>query len=421
MPNAHPDPHGTHDAPETLDAASAPRSRRARRLRLAATAVAGLLGLATACAPGAEESAASDDGAVPVSIIYSQSGPLAAYGEAYRNGLEAGLDYATDGTGEVDGQEIDLQYADDAGDAAKAVGLAKDAIGSGSQIIAGTVSSGVALPLAEQAEQNEVLYISGPAAADDVTGINRYTFRSGRQTYQDVATAGAFLGDPDGQTIAVFAQDNAFGQGNVVGVESVLGAEGADVVPVLVPEDATEFTPFARRILDADPDLVFVAWAGDTTSAMWQSLSQQRVFDRVPVTTGLGDVASYGAYGAASEDITFLSHYFGTAPDNEVNTALVDYLESQGEEPDLFSPDGFVAGQMIVHAIEEGDGDVDSMIEALEGWEFEGPKGTATVRAEDHALIQPMFEARLVRQGDGFTPELVEDVDAETVAPPVAG
>lgn len=394
-----------------------------RSLAVAAAAVVGVLGL-SACAPDSGSASSGEDGeaaAVPVSIIYSQSGPLAAYGEAYRNGLEAGIDYATDGSGEVDGREIELDFADDAGDPAKAVGLAKDAIGSGTQIIAGTVSSGVALSLAEQAEQNEVLYISGPAAADAVTGINRYTFRSGRQTYQDVATAGSLIGDLEGKKVAVFAQDNAFGQGNVAGVEAVLGGDGAEVEPVLVPEDATEFTPFARRILDAEPDLVFVAWAGDTTSAMWQSLDQQQVFDEVPVTTGLGDIASYGAYGAASEQITFLSHYFAGAPDNEVNAAMVESLEEAGAEADLFSPDGFVAGQMIVHAIEEGGGDdVDAMIEALEGWEFEGPKGTTTVRAEDHALIQPMFAATLSEQGGSFVPELADQVEPDVVAPPVA-
>lgn len=394
-----------------------------RSLAVAAAAVVGVLGL-SACAPDSGSASSGEDGdgaAVPVSIIYSQSGPLAAYGEAYRNGLEAGIDYATDGSGEVEGREIELDFADDAGDPAKAVGLAKDAIGSGTQIIAGTVSSGVALSLAEQAEQNEVLYISGPAAADAVTGINRYTFRSGRQTYQDVATAGSLIGDLDGKDVVVFAQDNAFGQGNVAGVEAVLGGGGATVEPVLVPEDATEFTPFARRILDADPDLVFVAWAGDTTSAMWQSLDQQQVFDEVPVTTGLGDIASYGAYGAASEQITFLSHYFAGAPDNDVNAAMVEALEQAGAEADLFSPDGFVAGQMIVHAIEEGGGDdVDAMIEALEGWEFEGPKGTTTVRAEDHALIQPMFAATLAEEGGSFVPELADQVEPDAVAPPVA-
>ena len=391
-----------------------------RITRLAPALLATSALVLTGCAPTAGGDA--EVGApVPVAIITSQTGPLAAYGEAYLNGFEAGLDYATDGTGTVDGREIDITYLDDAGDADKAVTLAKDVIGQGTQILAGTASSGIALALAEQAAQNEILYISGPAAADAVTGINKYTFRSGRQTFQDVATAGTFIGNPSGKSVVVFAQDTAFGQGNVAGVDAVLGGQGATVTSVLVPEDATEFTPFAQQVLASGADLVFVAWAGATSGAMWQALSQQGVFESMPVVTGLGDVATYGAYGEASEDISFLSHYFGGAAGTDAEKAMIASLEAGGHQADLFSPDGFTAAQMIVQAIREGGDTVDGMIAALEGWQFDGVKGGYTIRAEDHALIQPMFQAGLVADGDSFVPELLEVVDADTVAPPVAG
>ncbi len=392
-----------------------------RTTKFLAPAVVAVAGITLAgCAPAGGTGGDVGD-AVPVAIITSETGPLAAYGEAYLNGFKAGLDYATDGTGTVDGRELDITYLDDAGDADTAVSLAKDVIGNGTQIIAGTVSSGIALGLAEQAAQNEILYISGPAAADAVTGVNEYTFRSGRQTYQDVATAGTFLTDLAGQTVVVFAQDTAFGQGNAAAVEAVLGAQGATVTSILVPEDATEFTPFAQQVLGSGADLAFVAWAGATSASMWQALSQQGVFEAMPVVTGLGDISTYGAYGEASEQISFLSHYFGGASGTEAEAAMIDGLDALGAEADLFSPDGFVAAQMIVQAVAEGGDTVDGMIAALEGYTFEGPKGTTTIRAEDHAVIQPMFQARLVADGDTFVPELIAVVDADTVAPPVAG
>jgi len=373
------------------------------------------------CAPSTDGGSGGDELApVDVSIITSQTGPLAAYGEAYLAGFDAGLDYATDGTGTVDGRELNITITDDAGDADKAVTAAKDVIGQGQKIIVGTVSSGIALALAEQAEQNKVLYISGPAAADGITGVNDYTFRSGRQSFQDVATAGTFIGDPAGKSVLVFAQDTAFGQGNVAAATAVLGGQGADVTSLLVPEDATEFTPFAQQIVDAQPDLVFVAWAGATSGAMWEALSQQGVFDSVPVATGLGDVSTYGAYGAASDQISFLNHYFGGATDNDANAAMVSYLEAEGKQADLFSPDGFVAAQMVVQAVREGGDDVDAMIAALEDWTFDSVKGSITVRAEDHAMIQPMFQVSLVADGDSWIPELVTAVDADAVTPPVA-
>ncbi|MFB7889655.1 substrate-binding domain-containing protein [Cellulosimicrobium cellulans] len=403
------------------------RTKKSQRPALAVAALAAASLVLAACAPtdatggdttGGESSTSADP--VDVGIIYSKTGPLAAYGEAYYEGFQAGLDYATDGTGEVDGRPVNVTFHDDGGDPDKAVGQAKDLIGKGYQILGGTVVSGVALKLAEQAEQNKVLYISGPAAVDALTGINDYTFRSGRQSLQDVATAGTFV-DPDGAKVVVFAQDNAFGQGNLAAVEAVLGAQGAEVTSVLVPEDATEFTPFAHQIVDAAPDLVFVAWAGATSGAMWQGLDQQGVLDSTTVVTGLGDVATYGAYGGAASKVDFLNHYFPGAAGTEVEDAMLASVEEAGKQADLFTPDGFVAAQMVVHAIEEGGDDVDAMVDALEGWSFEGPKGTTTVRASDHALVQPMYQVKLVADGDAWVPELVTEVPGEDVAPAEAG
>lgn len=360
-------------------------------------------------------------GSVNVGIIYSETGPLAAYGKQFREGLEAGLDYATEGTGEVDGTAIELTYRDDAGNPDTAVAAAKDLIGQDYKIMGGTVVSGIAVAMAEQAAQNEILYISGPAATDAVTGINDYTFRSGRQSLQDVATAAAFLPDEEGNKIVVLAQDNAFGQGNFAAVQAVLGGEGAEVESVLVPEDATEFTSFARQVVDADPDLIFVAWAGASAGNMWQSLDQQSVFDAAPVVTGLADSATFAAYGPAADKISFLNHYFPAAVDTEANKALVEHVEGAGGTPDLFTVDGFVMGQMIVQAVAEGDPeDVNSMVDALAGWEFEGPKGPMSIRESDHALIQPMFTVKLNQEGDAWVPELIEVVDGESAAPPEA-
>jgi branched-chain amino acid transport system substrate-binding protein len=383
---------------------------------VAVTAVVGATVL-SGCA-GDKKAAGSDSGAVKVAVVYSKTGPLAAYGKEYLEGFQAGLDYATKGTGKVGDRTLDISYADDGGDPAKAVTAAKQYIGQGVKIVAGTTDSGVASQLAPLAEQNKILYIDGPAATDKITGINRYTFRSGRQTYQDVATAGSFVGDPAGRKVLVFAQDTTFGQGNAAAVKAILGGKGAAVSQILVPAAATDFTPFARQAVQAKADLVFVAWAGDTTSAMWQALDQQKVLSSTTVVTGLANTASYGAYGPASSKINFLSHYFADAAGNPVNAAMKAAITKAGGTPDLFSPDGFVAAQMIVRAVEQGGGtDVDTMIGALEGWTFDAPKGSVTIRAEDHAMLQPMFRAKLTGSGTSWKPTLVAAVPAATTAP----
>ncbi|WP_018787666.1 substrate-binding domain-containing protein [Micromonospora sp. CNB394] len=393
--------------------------RHTRRVFLtAATSVAVALA-ATACgSPQDTASGGGDAAPVKVGLVYSQSGPLASYGKQYIEGFKAGLDFATEGTGKVGDRTIELTEADDAGDPAKAVSAAKDMIGKGTKIIAGSTSSGVALQVAPIAAQNKVLFISGPAATDAVTGANKYTFRSGRQSWQDVVTARSFIGDAADKKVVVFAQDGAFGDANEAAVKAVIGGAGANVSSVRAPASATEFTPFASQIKAAKPDLLFVAWAGTTAGAMWQTLDQQGVLASTTVVTGLDIRASWPTFGAAGTKISFLSHYFDGASDTEAAKAAK--AKVPGGTLDLFHPDGFAAAQMVVRAVQEGGDDVEKMVQALEGWEFEGVKGAMKIRAEDHALLQPMYQAKLSGSGTAFTATVQKSLTGDESAPPVA-
>ena len=353
-----------------------------------------------------------------VGIVYSRTGALSAYGAEYVEGLKYGIQYATNGTGMVNGKKINLSFADDATDPATGVSQMKNFIGQGYTLIAGAESSGVALQEAPLAAQNHVLFISGPAANDGITGINKYTFRSGRQTYQDVATASTYL-TGTGKNVVVFAQDSAFGQGNYLAVKAIMGSKNT-VTPIYVPQTATDFTPFAQQLKNAKPDLVFVAWAGSNATQMWAALDQQNVFSSVKsIVTGLPERATYASFGSAISKIQFLSHYIYGAPTNKVNDWLKAQMRKKSQFPDLFTPDGFVAGQMIVHALQVGDGNADKMVSALEGWKFLAPKGWQAIRPQDHAMLQPMFRVSLSQVGKVWTAKLLGTASAYQTAPPI--
>jgi branched-chain amino acid transport system substrate-binding protein len=359
-----------------------------------ALVAAGLVGASASAHPsGTRATAGQSADPVKVGIIYSRTGLLSAYGAQYIQGLRLGLEYATKGTGKVNGRKIEITAVDDGTDPAKAVTAAKDLIGRGYKIIGGSVSSGVALQIAPLAEQNRVLNISGPAATDLITGANKYTFRSGRQSIQDTLAIKEILGKGVGKKIVVVAQDSAFGQGNVAAVRTHLGGRGHSVSSILVPLSASDFTPYAERAKNQNADLLFVAWAGTTGPALWRAMDQQGVTRSVAIATGLAERATWGSYVSG---INFLSHYVANAPKNAVNAWLVKRMKRRNQAPDIFTPDGFVAAQMIVRAVQKGGGsDVDKMIDALEGWKFLAPKGPQRIRPEDHAMLQPMFQVRL--------------------------
>jgi branched-chain amino acid transport system substrate-binding protein len=397
---------------------------RGRRLGLLGALVALVLlaGTATAAARVESGSKASAKSPVKVGIVYSRTGALAGFGAEYLQGFKAGLQYLTKGTNTVNGHKLQITYVDDGTDAAKAVAAGKDLIGQGYKILAGSTSSGVALQMAPLAAQNKVVFISGPAASDAITALNRYTFRSGRQSYQDVLDAANFIPRAQvGKKVYVFAEDTAFGASNVAAVRAVFGGRGHTVSSILVPFNAADLTPFAQRLKNAGADLVFIAWAGPNATQMWQALQQQGVPSSTKLVTGLADRVTYPALGPALAGVNLLSHYVANGPKkNKVNAWLVKRLAKSKQVPDLFTPDGFVAAQMIVRAVQKANGDdVEKMISALEGWQFLAPKGKQRIRPQDHAMIQPMFQVQLVLKNGKYTPKVIKVISPGNVQPPV--
>jgi branched-chain amino acid transport system substrate-binding protein len=400
------------------------RSVRLRRAAVAAVVVS-LLGVVAAAAATASTTSRGGASAstVKVGFIYSRTGALSGFGAEEWEGFQYGLKYLKAQHNTCGGHKLQVAEVDDQTSAVTAVNAAKDLIGKGYKIIAGATSSGVATQLAPIADQNNVLFLSGPAAADAITGINRHTFRSGRQSYQDVMTAANILPPKTvGKKVVVFAENTAFGASNVAAVQQVFGGKGHNVSSILVPFLAPDLTAYAQQLKNAKADLVFVAWAGSNSAAMWQALQQQGVFSSTDVVTGLADRVSYDTFGPLVPGTKLLSSYVYQGPKNKVNTWLVKQMKAHaGHPPDLFTPDGFNIALMLCHAVQKANGDnVDKMISALEGWQFVGPKGVSRIRKADHALIQPEFIVQLVKQKSGkYDAKVVKTVSPGNIQPPI--
>jgi branched-chain amino acid transport system substrate-binding protein len=394
-----------------------------RRAALLASLVLLVGGAAAAAATASTDTRGGTTAStVRVGIVYSRTGALAGFGAEFLQGFQYGLVYAKKTMKNCGGHPIDVTYVDDQTNPTTAVTATKDLIGQGVKIIAGSTSSGAALQVAPIADQNDVLFISGAAASDAITGLNRHTFRAGRQSYQDVMTAANFFPPKtSGKKIVVFAEDTAFGASNVAAVQAVFGTKGHTVSKLLVPFGAADLTPYAQQLKNANADLVFVAWAGANSPAMWQALQQQNVMSSTDVVTGLADRVNYPTFGPLVPGAKLLSHYVYQAPKNKVNAWLVAQLKKVKDVPDLFSPDGFNTALMICHVAQKTGGtNTAAMIKSLEGWQFTGPKGVSRIRAADHALIQPMFEVQLVKQSNGnYEPKVLKTISPGLVQPPV--
>ena len=355
-----------------------------------------------------------------VGIITCKTGAFAAYGDAYLAGWTAGLDYITKGTGKVGKRKIEvLDIVDDkTTDVAGATAAFKDLVSRGAKAIIGTCNSSMAMALAPLAAANKVIYISGPAALDDLSGVNRYTFRSGRQSQQDVKGALAYLKNTAGEKIITFAEDYSFGYGNASAVQYFLQGTGTTVLdPVMVPITTKDVTTYAKRVKDAHADITFVAFAGFVNP--WIAIAQQGLAQTTTIVTGMANYATWDLIGSVGgANFKFISSYFGGAGKNPIEDFMLASLTKQGKRPDLMNPEGFNAALMVARlsqADTTGKDGVAKLIRSLEGYGFDSVKGKIKIRAIDHAVIQPMFLCNLVKGADGhFAPVWTKTVDAVT-------
>lgn len=362
-----------------------------------------------------------------VAHVYDKTGPLEAYAKQTHNGLMLGLEYATQGTMTVAGRKIRVIEKDNQGkpDVARAQ-LASAYSDDDADIAVGPTSSGVALAMLPIAEEYEKILLVEPAVADSITGDkwNRYIFRTGRNSSQD-AIANAVAFDQPDTSIAMLAQDYAFGRDGVKAFKGAL-KQARIVHEEYLPANATDFTAGAQRLFDALKDkpgrkIIFILWAGAGNPFKIADLDPKRF--GIEIATGGNTLAAMTPLKslAGMEGATY--YYYGI-PRNPVNDWLVaEHQKRYGQPPDFFTAGGMSAAIAIVTALNKsaGKSDTDTLIKTMEGMSFDTPKGKMTFRPEDHQAMQSMYHFRI--KNDASVPwavqDLVKEITPDQMAVPI--
>jgi branched-chain amino acid transport system substrate-binding protein len=370
----------------------------------------------TAVEPEAETAALTCAEPVKVGLITDETGALAIYGAHVLRGFPLGMEYATGAAGVdngdytsymVDDCEFQIYKRDDQSNPENTATAGRELIEEiGVDVIVGTVSSGATATLQELARENQIPLIVAPAAANDITGVafNEYTFRTSRNNYQDAVNICDYMTD-EYDTFVQIAPDYSFGYGGAQAFRDACTLFGGEFTAddIFAPADTTEFTPYMEEVLNSGADAFLVTWAGGGFVPMMQAATELGVFDEMSMASGFVDNVVMPAFfsNAIGQTSGILYHY--TAPNNPINDWLVEQTQAQfGTFPDLFDADAMNAALLLVNAVQATSGDVsaEAMIPAMEGMEFEGPKGTIYIRPEDHVAMQDMYIVKLLNVDD---------------------
>jgi branched-chain amino acid transport system substrate-binding protein len=363
-----------------------------------------------------------------IALIHGKTGALEAYAKQTETGLRMGLEYATKGTMEIGGRKIVIVAKDDQGkpDLAKSL-LAEAYQDDGADLAIGTTSSGAALAMLPVAEEYKKVLIVEPAVADQITGEkwNRYIFRTGRNSSQDAISNAVAIGSA-GTSIATLAQDYAFGRDGVAAFKEALAKTGATLAAEeYAPQNTTDFTAPAQRLFDALKDkpgkkIIWVIWAGGNPLTKLQDLNPGRY--GIQLSTGGNILPAMAAYKPLP-GMEGATYYYYEIPKNPVNDWLVaEHQKRFNAPPDFFTAGGFAAAMAAVTAVRKAGGsDSEKLIAAMEGMEFDTPKGKMVFRKEDHQALQSMyhFKVKVDPNVAWAIPELVREIKIEDMNVPI--
>lgn len=364
-----------------------------------------------------------------IALILGKTGPLEAYAKETESGFMLGLEYLTGGKMEVNGRKLKVIVKDDQLKPDLARAALAEAYGDDKAVIAvGTTSSGAALAMLPVAQEYRKVLVVEPAVADTITGAkwNRYIFRTSRNSTQDgLAGAATLMGEA---SVAFLAQDYAFGRDGVKAAKEALATMGSKAKVVheeYAPQNTTDFTAPAQRIFDAlktkpAPRILGIIWAGTHPLGKIADLKPERYgIVLAPGGNILPVLKTWRGY-AGTEGAIF--YYYGF-PKNKMNDWLVaEHFKRHKSPPDMFTAGGFTAASAVVTALRRaGSTETEKLIVAMEGMDFDTPKGKMSFRREDHQAMQAMYHFRIKKdQKDEWDLlELVREIPASELPVPI--
>ncbi|UOD28220.1 substrate-binding domain-containing protein [Massilia violaceinigra] len=363
-----------------------------------------------------------------IALIAGKTGILETYAKETETGFMMGLEYLTGGKMEINGRKLKVIVKDDQSKPDLGRTLLAEAYGDDKADIAvGTTSSGSAIAMLPVAQEYKKILIIEPAVADAITGDkwNRYIFRTARSSMQDALAAASTL---KAGSVAFLAQDYAFGKDAVKAGREALTATGSKAQVVheeYAPQSTSDFTAPAQRIFDAlknkpEPRLLQIVWAGPNPMNKLADMKPERYGVILSPGGNILPVMKTWKNFAGTQGTIYYYHGF---PKNKMNDWFVaEHSKRFKGPPDMFTAGGFAAASAVVTALTRANsGDTEKLIAAMEGMDFETPKGKMTFRKEDHQALQSMYHFKIKKdqKNEWDLLELVREIPAGELPLPV--
>jgi len=307
---------------------------------LASAALAALI--ATAPAARAE---------IVLGLMAPLTGPLAAVGAQIKNGAETAVEEINK-KGGINGEQVSLKIADDAGEPKQGVSAANQLVGEGVRFVVGPVTSGVAVPASSVLAENGVLMVTPTATAPDLTarGLTTVLRTCGRDDQQADVAAKFVLGAYKDKKIAILDDKGQYGKGLADAFKAALNAGGVtEVFKDSLTAGEKDFGALITRLKSEGVEVIYFGGYHPEAGLMVRQMKDAGLSAQLIAGDGLSNNEYVTIGGDAAEGTIFTNA--ADALKNADSKAAVDALSAKSIPAEAFTLNAYAAVEVIAAGI----------------------------------------------------------------------
>ncbi len=348
-------------------------------------------------------------GTIKIGVMEPLSGTFKDVGDRYLEGVQYAAKEINQNGG-VLGKKLEIIPIDSELKPAVAVRKATKLImKDGVKFFVGGTGSSVGGAMSVLAGKKNAIMVSYGMEAASMTGDKccRNFFRTCANSDTHSYALANWVAEQKFKRVFCIGQDYSFGKQAIKAFTdklAQLNPQAKIVGTILHPIGTKDFAPYVSQIIAAKPDVVFTGnWGNDLTLLLKQAkpLGLKTKFacyflnDVNCITAVANDDAVIGSVTAET--------YMLTIPLEANKKFVAAFKKSEGYYPTWLRGKSYISVSFLVKAIEKaGSTDVDKVIAAWEGLEYDSIAGKMTMRACDHQNQAPIWIAPIVKDNPFF-------------------
>nr|WP_299499738.1 branched-chain amino acid ABC transporter substrate-binding protein [uncultured Rhizobium sp.] len=307
-----------------------------------------LAGAAFAALLAAAPAARAD---ITIGLMAPLTGPLAAIGAQIKNGTETAIEEINK-KGGVNGEQLILKVADDAGEPKQGVSAANQLIGEDIRFVVGPVTSGVAVPASSVFAENGTLMVTPTATAPDLTarGLTTVLRTCGRDDQQAEVAAKYVLANFKDKKIAILNDKGQYGKGLADAFKLSLNAGGiTEVFNDALTAGDKDFSALISRLKAENVDVIYFGGYHPEAGLLVRQMQDVGLKAQLIAGDGLSNNEYINVGGPAAEGTIYTNA--ADALKNEDSKAAAAALTAKGIPAEAFTLNAYAAVEVIAAGI----------------------------------------------------------------------